>query len=269
MTGTAGPGAAFAERYQSVLVPVIFEPWARELVRRGAPRPGEDILDLACGTGAVTREAAARRGGGGRLAAADHSAGMLEVARMQAEAQGLQAEWLEADAAALPFGDDAFDVAFCQQALQFFPDRPAALRELHRVLRPGGRAVFCVQRELEANPMLQAQEAALARHAGPEAAAAVRAICGLPDAEEILQLFAGAGFRDVALESVAMELHHPDAREFAAGAMGGMHTGDKLTGIGGERAAQAVDDFLAGLGPCFDGTGMRFPHVSHVIEARV
>ncbi|WP_201742172.1 class I SAM-dependent methyltransferase [Mangrovicoccus ximenensis] len=60
--------AGFAERYQSVLVPVIFEPWARELVRRAAPQPGEDMLDLGCGTGAVTRELAASAEAPGRLA---------------------------------------------------------------------------------------------------------------------------------------------------------------------------------------------------------
>ncbi|WP_108263217.1 hypothetical protein [Mangrovicoccus ximenensis] len=126
----------------------------------------------------------------------------------------------------------------------------------------------CVQRSLELNPMLAAQERALARHAGEAAAAAVRAICGLPDAEVIRRLFAAAGFREISVDSVALELHHPDARAFARGAMGGMHTGDKLSGLGGADAEAAVETFLDGLGPCFDGTGMRFPHVSHVIEAR-
>lgn len=258
----------FADRYQSVLVPVIFEPWAREIIRRGEPSDGEHILDLACGTGVVTRQILASGTAPGSVTGADHSAGMLEVARRIASEMGLDAEWVEADAADLPFEDDHFDLAFCEQALQFFPDRPAAMRELRRVLKPGGRAVFCVQRELEANPMLRAQAHALERHVDADAGAAVRAICGLPDAGELRSLFEGAGFDEVNVESVTLDLWHPDARAFAAGAMGGMHTGDKLTGLAEAKIERAIDAFLEGLGECREGTGMRFPHVSNVVTAR-
>lgn len=258
----------FADRYQSVLVPVIFEPWARELVRRARPRTGEHVLDLACGTGVVTREVAKQMPDLGGLAAVDHSAEMLGVARSLAKESGLEVEWAQADAAALPFADDRFDLAFCQQALQFFPDRPVALRELRRVLKPGGRAVFCVQRELDVNPMLKAQAEALAAHVGPEAAAAVKAICSLPDGRTIQQLFLNAGFQDVTVETVSLDLQHPDAASFAVGAMGGMHTGDKLAGFKNETIDRAVQSFLAGLGDCLTGQSLRFPHVSNVVMAR-
>ncbi|MCD9147932.1 class I SAM-dependent methyltransferase [Pseudophaeobacter flagellatus] len=257
----------FAHRYQSVLVPVIFEPWARELMRRADPRPGEHILDLACGTGAVTREVARRAHSLGRLTAVDHSAEMLGVAQSLADEAGLDVEWVEADAAALPFADNRFDLALCQQALQFFPDKPGALRELWRVLRPEGRAVFCVQRELAVNPMLKAQADALETHVGAEAAAAVAAICSLPDGAALKDLFEGAGFRDIKVESVTLDLQHPDAAAFAAGAMGGMHTGDKLAGLADRAIDRAVKAFLAGLGDCLDGRSLRFPHVANVIVA--
>lgn len=259
----------FAERYETTLVPVIFVPWARELIRRARPRDGEDILDLACGTGVVTREIVGSGVSAGSLTGCDYSAGMLAVARDRATQANIAADWVEADAGALPFPDERFDLAFCQQAFQFFPDRPAALRELARVLRPGGRVVFCVQQELERNPMLQAQAATLDKHVGRSAGDAVRAICGLPDGDEIRGLFESAGFRDVAVESVTLMLHHADGRAFAAGAMGGMHTGDKLARATDVDRQAAVDDFLAGLGECFDGRGIRFPHVSNVIAAHV
>jgi ubiquinone/menaquinone biosynthesis C-methylase UbiE len=258
----------FADRYQSVLVPVIFEPWENELLRRAPPRPGEHVLDLACGTGVVTREIARSGVAVGSLTGADHSAGMLDVARQLAAQMSLDALWVEADAGALPFEADRFDLAFCQQALQFFPDRPAALDELGRVLKAGGRVAFCVQRALSENPMLRAQAEALEKNAGPDAGEAVRAICGLSDPDEIRGLFEDAGFRDIEIESVTLTLHHPDARAFASGAMGGMHTGDKLSGLENDRTNRAVEDFLKGLGKCFDGTGIRFPHVSNVIVAR-
>lgn len=262
------PTMTFADRYQSVLVPVIFEPWARELIRRANPRPGETCLDLACGTGVVTRQVAQTVQTPGRLVGADHSADMLKVARNLAEDIGLEAEWVEADAADLPFDSGVFDLAFCQQALQFFPDRPAALRELHRVLKPGGRIAFCVQQALEVNPMLRAQAAALDAHIGPSAGDAVRAICSLPDGDILHQLFTETGFKTVQIDPVTLSLHHPDARTFAKGAMGGMHTGDKLAGLAPDAVDRAVEAFLQGLGDCLNGQAMTVPHRSNVITAQ-
>ncbi|WP_157966345.1 methyltransferase domain-containing protein [Oceanibium sediminis] len=268
MTETAARATTFADRYQSVLVPVIFEPWAQELVRRADPRAGEDILDLACGTGVVARAIAGSGVDIASLTAADHSAEMLEVARALGAGAASDIDWRQADAAHLPFEDASFDLVLCQQALQFFPDKAAALAEVRRVLKPGGRVAFCVQRGLDANPMLQAQANALDAFAGPDAGNAVRAICGLPERDRLHALFEGAGFRDVQIDAVTLTLHHPDARAFAAGAMGGMHTGDKLSGLAHDRIEGAIDAFLQGLGPCFDGTAMRFPHSSHVVLAR-
>jgi ubiquinone/menaquinone biosynthesis C-methylase UbiE len=204
----------------------------------------------------------------GNLTGVDHNREMLDVARRTAEGTVPEVRWVEADAGHLPFEDGQFDLVFCQQALQFFPDRAAALSEVRRVLKDGGRTVFCVQRELAVNPMLAAQAATLDKHVGPSAGDAVRAICGLPDAGTIAGSFESAGFRDVAVESVSLSLHHPDGRAFAAGAMGGMHTGDKLSSLDRSRVESAVDDFLAALGPHYDGAALNFPHVSNVITAR-
>jgi len=269
MSGTATRAPQnFAEHYEATLVPVVFEPWARELIRRAAPRAPEHVLDLACGTGVVTRELARSGIPFGSLTGADHNAGMLAVARDRAAEDGVDATWVQADAGDLPFPDDRFDLALCQQALQFFPDRPRALRELRRVMSDGGRVTFCVQRELSVNPMLQAQATVLDKYVGSEASAAVRAICGLPDGREIGALFEGAGFEDIEVESVSLMLHHPDGRAYAAGAMGGMHTGDKLSKLSDSQRQQCIDDYLTELGDCFDGTAIRFPHVSNVVTAR-
>lgn len=259
--------ASFAERYEATLVPVIFRPWAKELIRRLNPKDGENILDLACGTGVVTREIMASGISPGRLTALDHNADMLVVARENGTLLGVEAEWVEGDAGALPFPDDRFDLAFCQQALQFFPDRLAALRELRRVLRPGGRTAFCVQRDLSCNPMLKAQANALEKYVGADAGSAVRAICSLHDVDQLRQLFTGAGFNSIEIESVSLELSHPDGRAFAAGAMGGMHTGDKLSATDQSKRQQCIEEFLSGLDDCYDGTAIRFPHVSHVITS--
>ncbi len=256
----------FAQRYDSVLVPVIFRPWAQEMLRRAAPQDGEAVLDLACGTGIVSCELGRLGLRLASLTGIDHSADMLAVAKTRAEAEGLEAQWHQADAAALPLETDSIDLAICQQALQFFPDKPAALAELRRVLKPGGRAFFCVQRALALNPMLAAQAAALDAHVGSAAGDAVRAICSLGDGETLRKLFEQAGFSNVSVESVALTLSHPDGRAYAAGAMGGMHTGDKLSPITEAQRQACFDAFLAGLGDCYDGQGIRFPHVSHVVQ---
>ncbi len=259
--------STFAKRYDEVLVPVIFQPWAREMLDRVKPADGQHVLDLACGTGAVTREVA-RSCRPGSLTGADMTAEMLDVARKRAEQTGIVARWVEADALNLPFADNAFDLAYCQQALQFFPDRVATLRELRRVLKDGSRVAFCVTTDLSENPLLRAQSAALEKFAGKDAGSAVRAICCLYDPVEIRANFENAGFDAITVDKVSLTLFHPDGRAYAEAAMGGMHTGDKLGGLSDVQRDACFDFFLAQMGACFDGKAIRFPHVSHVVTAR-
>src|SRR5215475_2176295 len=140
------------ENYERYLVPTIFGPWALDLVEEAGARPGERVLDIACGTGIVARTAAGRVGSGGTVVGLDVSAPMLDVARVVAAGEGLSIKWREGSAMKLPFPDTAFDVTLCQQGLQFFPDRATALREMHRVLGPGGRVALSVWRAIEGSP---------------------------------------------------------------------------------------------------------------------
>lgn len=110
-----------SENYERYLVPIIFAPWALDLVEAAALQPRERVLDIACGTGIVARTAAQRLSDGANLVGLDLSAAMLEVARSEAKAEGVTAEWREGSAVKLPLADATFDVAFCQQGLQFFP----------------------------------------------------------------------------------------------------------------------------------------------------
>src|SRR5215470_5692878 len=123
--------------YERYLVPSIFAPWAADLVELAARLPGQRVLDIACGTGIVARTAARRLGSGDSVVGLDVSALMLAAARSAAAAEGMTIESREGDALQLPLAGEAFDVAFCQQSFQFVPDRPAALREMYRVLAPG------------------------------------------------------------------------------------------------------------------------------------
>ena len=127
------------ENYERYVVPSIFAPWAHDLIAAAALRPGERVLDIACGTGIVARTAARTLGSGASVVGLDLSAPMLAAARSAAKAEGVSVEWREGSAVKLPLADATFDVAFCQQGLQFFPDRPAALSEMYRVLAPTRR----------------------------------------------------------------------------------------------------------------------------------
>ncbi len=125
-----------AATYDEIYVPRIFNPWAQLLLERADLSPGESVLDVATGPGTVARLAAERVGPRGRVVGTDFSAAMIGVAQEKPVSdQAAAIEYLLAPAAPLPVADGSFDVVTCQQGLQFFPDRQAALMEIHRALR--------------------------------------------------------------------------------------------------------------------------------------
>jgi len=140
---------AVAALYQSLLVPLIFEPYAVDLASRVAQAGPGRVLELAAGTGVVTRELAARLAPGVRLTATDLNEAMLAVAQAQGTARAVA--WRQADAMALPFGDASFDAVACQFGAMFFPDKARAFAEARRVLRPGGTFLFNVWDRIETN----------------------------------------------------------------------------------------------------------------------
>jgi ubiquinone/menaquinone biosynthesis C-methylase UbiE len=139
------------EIYEQHMVPAIFARWAPDIVEAAGIRAGQSVLDLACGAGAVTRLVATRVGPEGRVVGLDINPGMLAVARVAASAPNV--EWREGSALKMPLPDATFDAAVCQQGLQFFPDRSAALSEVRRVLKPGGRLALSCWRSIEHTPV--------------------------------------------------------------------------------------------------------------------
>ena len=139
-TETFQLSAVAAEAYESTFVPALFAEWAPHLCDLAGVRPGQRVLDVACGTGIVARVAADRLAGAGRVVGVDLNEAMLAVARRVRP----DLEWRQGDAEALPFPPASFDRVLCQMALMFFPDRARALREMRRVAAPDGVAAFVV-----------------------------------------------------------------------------------------------------------------------------
>ncbi len=200
-----------AENYERFFVPAIGAPLAEDLVRLAALRPGERVLDVACGTGVVARLASRQVGDTGTVAALDAEPGMLAVARA-ATPPGCPIEWHPARAEAMPFSNESFDAVLCQMGLQFMPDRSTPLREMRRVLAQGGRLILNVPGPTPRS--LSIMKESLARHLGAEAAGFVDRVFSLHDEAQIRNLVEAAGFHDVSVQSETKRLHLPPPSEF-------------------------------------------------------
>ncbi len=197
----------FPEMYERVLVEPLFRPWAERLLDQGISGGETNLLDIACGTGIVARLAKRRLGPGARVVAADLSGDMIALARTIDPA----VEWIEADATALPAAASGpFDAITCQQGFQFFADRPAVARELHRVIRPEGHLAVAVWRSLEDNPFFLETHRIGERHAGP-----IRdQRHGFSDPAELAAVLRDAGFSSVRVDRSALTLRFPDPVPF-------------------------------------------------------
>jgi ubiquinone/menaquinone biosynthesis C-methylase UbiE len=182
-----------AEVYEEFFVPALFLEWAPRVAAAAGIRPGQKVLDVACGTGVLAREVASRAGADGEVAGLDRNEGMLAVARRMAP----DIAWREGLAEALPYDAGRFDAVVSQFGLMFFDDRQRALQEMLRVLRPGGRLAVAVWDRLEASPGYAAMTALLQRLFGDQIASGLRAPFVLGDPAELRSLFAAAGMPDV------------------------------------------------------------------------
>jgi ubiquinone/menaquinone biosynthesis C-methylase UbiE len=204
-------GGNAAENYERYFVPTIGMPFAAALLDAAGLRRGERVLDIACGTGVVTRLAAERAGADGAVAGLDINPAMLAVAR-SVPSSGASIEWHEASAELLPIADGSFDVVLSSLGLQFVPDKESALPEMRRVLNPDGRLAIATVGPTP--PLFAILEQALARYVKPEVAAFVRLVFSLYEPQELAELASGAGFREVEVRSKTLTLALPGPAEF-------------------------------------------------------
>lgn len=257
------------ENYERYLVPSIFAPWAHDLIEAAALRPGERVLDIACGTGIVARTAAQTLGDGASVVGLDLSAPMLAAARMAAKAAGVSVEWREGSAVTLPLTDATFEVALCQQGLQFFPDQPTALREMWRILAPSGRLVLSVWREIERSPGFAVLADALTHHISPAAGALMTSgPFGLSNSEALRTLIASASFSDITIRPPLKTLRFPSFDEFVTRYVSGSALASFVAGVDDDSRAAFLIDVKAKLQQYVDDQGLAFPIESNVAIAR-
>ena len=256
------------ELYERYLVPAKFGPWAADLVALGAPQPGERVLDVACGTGVVTRLVVPHVGATGKVVGVDLSAGRLAVAGALSSVPGVTIEWREGDVSALPFSNANFDLVFCQQGFQFFPDRSITLREMSRVLVSGGRLALSVWLSIEHQPGALAMAEALQRHVSAEAAAFRHTPFALGEAEDIEAPMKEAGFCDVVIRPTVKTVHFPSAEAFTIRYLSGVAPLARMVSEVDDNARSALlKDVSAALQSYVDSDGLSIPTASHLVTA--
>jgi SAM-dependent methyltransferase len=197
-----------AAAYEGIMVPAMMDEWADKVVSAAQLHSGHRVLDVACGTGVVSRKALTRVGPSGTVVGLDANRGMLAVAARHAP----DAAWRHGVAEQLPFADESFDRVVSQFGVMFFRDRPAAIAEMLRVLVRGGRFAVAVWDSLDNIPAYAAEVALLDRLAGVRAADALRAPFVLGDRDALLRLFHRAGAVDASVATDRAPAQFPSLR---------------------------------------------------------
>ena len=253
------------ELYERYAARYMLGPWAPGLVAQAHLKPGERVLDLACGTGLIARLVAPAVGVTGRVTGLDLNAGMLAVARALPAPPGAPIIWVQGSALAMGFPDASFEVVLCQQGLQFFPDRPAAVREMHRVLVPGGRVALSVWSGV--SPYHAAVGEALRQHVGAGAAASFSASRVVPDAGELRRLVVEAGFRDVAIEPCVMNVRLPAVEGFVLSHLAATPVASAVAAVDSRARAALAEHVGRALRGYVDGDGLTLPDEANVVTA--
>jgi SAM-dependent methyltransferase len=226
--------------YDRCLGPVLFEPYAADLARRIGASDGLRVLEIACGSGIVTRRLRGALPASATLVATDLNEAMLLYAQAAVTEPGI--DWQTADAQALPFADASFDAVVCQFGFMFLPDKPLGFREARRVLAPGGVLHANVWQSMADNPYVPALQAAFARLFPGNPPRFFETPYGYHDADQLRADMAAGGWGQVQLEDVRMQSTSPSATEFATGFVRGSPLTHELTQRGAD-----LDDMVREL----------------------
>lgn len=264
-TTGAAPDTTAAQAFETFMVPTIFGPWSRLIVDQLAPKPGESLLDIACGTGTAARYAATLVAPGGSVGAIDIDTAMVALGRTL-EGAG-KVDWRVGDAQALPWDDATFDAVLCAQGYQFFADRLKALGEMRRVMKPGGRlavAVFC---GLPYCPGHEAIAGALEKHNVD--ATGIQRPYSFGDPVALGDTVQAAGFNEVAVIRRFVEARFPSPEDFVERlSAGGPSARRALEQLSADALQQVKAGVRERLAPYIDDDGVRIITTANIAIAR-
>ena len=223
--------SSVATAYDTVLVPLIFEPWAESLLAGLSDWEGHTVLDLATGTGIVAQLAARRVGADGRVMGTDLNAEMLTQARRRCAETTPAVEFSEATGPAIAAADESIDIVLCQQGFQFFADLTASAREIRRVLRPGGRLVASTWAPANECAFFGWICRALAEIGEPEIEAVMRLPFDHMPPKRLLSRCVDAGFADASVERQSIPLVMPGGARAVLQAVYATPIGPPLEGL--------------------------------------
>ena len=237
------------ENYDKGLGPHIFHGYAEDLAQKVAALAPTNVLELAAGTGIVTRKLRDALHKNCQLTASDLNAPMLEVAS-EKFADGEAVNFEVIDAMDISHGDESFDAVTCQFGVMFFPDKANSFTEVHRVLRPGGHYVFNSWDSWDENPFAQLVHEVVAEVFPEDPPGFYKVPFSYHDAGEISETVKKAGFERVDIEHVPLTAQIPDAQLFATGLIFGNPLFDEINALGGDpdkvqaKVARAIEDEL-------------------------
>ena len=250
-----------AEVYESCFVPAIFGAWAGPVADAAGIRAGDRVLDVGCGTGVLAREALRRAGGEGQVAGLDLNQGMLEVAARAAP----EITWRQGDAVSLPFQDASFDAVVSQFGLMYFPDRVASLREMWRVLAPGGRLAVAAWAPIDHARGFQILAEVATRQGRPEAADVLTAPFVLGDPARLARLVADSGIPGAEVVLHEGSIRFPSVREFIRTQVKGSPLAQKLSDEAMRSLAAEAEEALAEF--VVPSGGFVMPMDAHIVTA--
>ncbi len=252
-----------ATAYEKIFVPALFQNWTRHVISAAKVEHGQRTLDIACGTGVLTRALSAIVGAPPPVGL-DISPSMLEVARRIDST----IDWRHGDACALPFGDATFDRVLCQYGLMFFSDRVQALREMSRVLAVGGRLAIAVWDSLDNNPCFAEKVEILDRVGGRAAGDALRAPFCLGNRETLRQLIEEAELEEPEIRTLDGEARFRSLHDFVEAEVRGwlpvmnVHLSETDIKAVHTECRQRLGDYETGANQAF-----AFPVSAHVVVA--